>query len=115
MLQNISKKLLKKQKKKYEKGIILEKSALANFAEKYNIEGKPGLIPLDYFKEKAPQIKDFLRKYRNTKVRLLLVCKMENTTLIQDNAYFQSKTYINLENTDVKVLLKDMIKEIFNN
>ena len=40
---------------------------------------------------------------------------MENTDLIQDNAYFQSKTYINLENTDVKVLLKDMIKEILNN
>ena len=56
-----------------------------------------------------------MRKYRNTKVRLLLVCKMENTSLIQDNAYFQSKTYINLENTDVKVFLKDMIKEILNN
>ena len=56
-----------------------------------------------------------MRKYRNTKVRLLLVCKMENTHLIQDNAYFQSKTYINLEKSDVKVFLKDMIKEIFNN
>ena len=56
-----------------------------------------------------------MRKYRNIKGRLLLVCKMENSTLVQDNAYFQSKTYINLENTDVKVLLKDMIKEILNN
>ena len=56
-----------------------------------------------------------MRKYRNTKVRLLLVCKMENTTLIQHNAYFQSKTYINLEKSDVKVFLKDMIKEILNN
>ena len=109
------KKALKKAKKEYEKGIILEKSALANFAEKYNIEGKPGVIPLDYFKEKAPQIKDFLRKYRNTKVRLLLVCEKEKSTEIQDKAYFQSKTHINLEKTDVKVFLKDMIKEILNN
>ena len=109
------KKALKKAKKEFEKGIILEKSALANFAEKYNIEGKPGIIPLDYFKEKLHQIKDFLRKCRNTKVRLLLVCKMENTDLIQDNAYFQSKTYINLEKSDVKDFLKDMIKEILNN
>ena len=109
------KKALQKAKKEFEKGIILEKSALANFAEKYNIEGKPGLIPLDYFKEKLHQIKDFLRKYRNTKVRLLLVCKMENSDLIQDNAYFQSKTYINLEKSDVKVFLKGMIKEILNN
>ena len=40
---------------------------------------------------------------------------MENTDLIQDNAYFQSKTYINLEKSDVKVFWKDMIKEILNN
>ena len=72
-------KALERALKEYEKGIILEKSALANFAEKYIIEGLPGLIPIKYFKEKAPQIKDFLRNHRNTKVRMLLVCEMENT------------------------------------
>ena len=70
------KKALERAIKEYEKGIILEKSALANFAEKYIIEGKSGLFPKYYFGEKASQIKDFLRKYRNTKVRLLLVCEM---------------------------------------
>ena len=75
------KKALKKAKKEYEKGIILEKSALANFAEKYNIKGKPGVLPLDYFREKADQIKDFLRNYRNTKVRMILVCLMEKKSL----------------------------------
>ena len=64
-------------KKEYEKGIILEKSALFNFAEKYTIEGIPTLLPLDYFREKKLQIKDFLRNYRNTKVRMILVCLME--------------------------------------
>ena len=98
--------------KEYEKGMIFEKSALSNFAEKYIIEGIPGLLPIDYFKEKAPQIKDFLRKNRNTKVRLLLVCEMENTSNNQVKSYFQSKTYINLEKTEVKVFLKEMIKEI---
>ena len=88
MLQNISKKL-KKAKKEYEKGIILEKSALTNFAEKDNIEGKPGLLPLDYFGEKADQIKDFLRNYRNTKVRMILVCLMENK--IVDKSKGESK------------------------
>ena len=39
------KKALERAMKEYEKGIILEKSALANFAEKYIIEGIPGLIP----------------------------------------------------------------------
>ena len=120
------KKALKRAIKEYEKGIILEKSALANFAEKYVIEGKPGLLPKYYFGEKASQIKDFLRKYRNTKVRLLLVCEMEKELNFEqnekiqvlferDNAYFQSKTKINLEGTNVTTFLKEMIKEIFNN
>ena len=99
------KKALKRAMKEYEEGIILEKSALSNFAEKYNIKGIPGLFPIEYFKEKAPQIKDFLRNYRNTKVRMLLVCEMEKqitgksneesiTSYEHDKAYFHSRTYI---------------------
>ena len=89
----------------------------------YVIEGVPGLLPLEYFKEKAPKIKDFLRIYRKTQVRMLLVCLMEKEYLIKDpsgdllmymtdKAYFHSETHINSENTNVKVILKDMIKEI---
>ena len=115
------KKALLKAKKVYEKGIILEKSGLANFNEKYTIEGEPGLIPWDYFGEKAEQIKYFLRNYQNTKVRMLLVCLMERQIIEdpkgkskiifeQSNAYFQSRTYINDGKTEVKVILKDMIK-----
>ena len=107
--------------KEYEEGIILEKSALSNFVEKYDIEGLPGILPIEYFREKAPQIKDFLRNHRNTKV-MILVCEMEKqiigkseTTYEQDNAYFQSRTYINLEKTEVKVFLKEMIIEILGN
>ena len=98
--------------KEYEEGIILEKSALANFAEKYIIKGIPRILPIQYFREKAPQIKDFLRNHRNTKVRMLMVCEMEKqitektnkeltTSYEHDEAYFHSKTYINLEKTDV--------------
>ena len=88
----------------------------------YVIEGKSGLLPLKYFKEKAAQLKDFLRKYPNTKVRMLLVCLMQKDTSFRglngitirktDNAYFQSNTHINAKNTNIKVILKDMIKEI---
>ena len=117
------KKALERAMKEYEEGIILEKSALTNFAEKYVIEGVPGIIPIEYFREKAPQIKDFLRNHRNTKERMILVCEMERqiiekskgeskTTYEHDNAYFQSQTHINLEKTDVKVFLKEMITEI---
>ena len=119
------KEALQRAIKEYEKGIVLEKSGLANLAEKYTIEGKSGLFPKYYFGEKASQIKDFLRKYRNTKVRLILVCEMEkqinfeNMEKIQefferDKAYFQSKTEINRERTNVGKFLKEMIKEILN-
>ena len=116
------KEALIKAKKVYEKGIILEKSSLANFAEMYLIEGVPVLLPLEYFKIKAPQIKDFLRIYPNTKLRMLLVCLMQKDFSFKkmsglmsrktDKAYFQSETHINAENTNVKIILKYMIKEI---
>ena len=118
------KEALLKAKKEYEKGIILEKSALANFSEKYTIEGKPRVIPWDYFGEKADQIKDFLRNYQNTKVRMILVCLMERQVVDlskksriiyeKNNAFFQSQTKINLEKKEVKDILKEMIKEILN-
>ena len=79
-------------------------------------------MPIEYFRVKAPQTKDFLRNHRNTKVRMILVCEMEKqiiekseTTYEQDNAYFQSRTHINLEKTEVKVFLKEMIIEILGN
>ena len=66
-----------------------------------------------------------MRKYRNTKVRMILVCEMEKRASFlklesiisyeRHKAYFQSHTYMNLEKTDEKVFLKEMIKEIFDN
>ena len=96
------KKALLKAKKEYEKGIILEKSGLYGFAEKYDIKGSPGLIPKEFFREKASIIKDFLRNHRNIKVRMLLVCLMGRQIIEkskgkskiiyeQNNAYFHSK------------------------
>ena len=113
------KKALKRAKKEYEKGIKLVKSALSNFAEKYVIGGKPGLTPVQYFAEKAARIKDFLRNHRNIKVRMILICEMERQIIEKtkgeskisfdhDNAYFHSQTHINLEKTDVKVILSDV-------
>ena len=109
--------------KEYEKGIKHEKSALSNFAEKYVIDGKPGLTPLEYFAEKVARIKDFLRNHRNIKVRMILICEMERQIIEksegkskiifeQDKAYFQSETHINLEKTDVKVILSRTLREI---
>ena len=107
--------------KEYDNGIKHEKSALKNFAETYVIDGKPKIFPLEYFSEKATQIKEFLRNHRNIKVRMILVSTMELeegvenariSTRSESKVYFNTETYINLESTDVKVILSQMIKEI---
>ena len=103
--------------------IKLEKSALQNFAEKYVIDGKPGLTPLQFFAEKVPRIKDFLRNHRKIKVKMILISEMEKRiiekvkrktkiNIEQDSVYSVSKTYINNKSTDVKVILSQMLKEI---
>ena len=116
---NYLKKALMRAMKEYDNGIKHEKSALENFAEKYVIDGKPKIMPFDYFVEKATQIKEFLRNHRNVKIRMIMVCIMEQqhmekrkTIITQDKAYFNTEKYINLESTDVKVILSEMIKEI---
>ena len=98
-----------------------EKSALEDFAEKYTIDGEPGVTPIQYFQGKAPQIKDFFRGHRNVKVRLVLVCLMKKMIVdglkvghIRDKAYFHSEIHINLEATDVKETLSKMIYKILN-
>ena len=109
--------------KEYDNGIKHEKSAFCNFAEKYVIDGKPGLTPIQFFVQKVARLKEFLRNHRNVKVRMILVCEMEQeiiektkrkTKIIfnQDKAYFNSETHINLDKTDVKVILSQMLKEI---
>ena len=65
----------------YNVDIKHEKSALDNFAEKYTIDGKPNIIPFEYFREKAPQFKDCLRNHRNIKVRMIMVCLIEQQVI----------------------------------
>ena len=104
----------------------MKKSALSNFAEKYVIDGKLGLTPLQYFAKIVTQLKEFLRNHRNIKVRMILICEMEKQIIekskgkskisfVQVKAYFQSQTHINLETTDVKVILSRMLREIMEN
>ena len=94
---------------------------LDNFAEKYTIDGEPGVIPIQYFENNSAQIKYFLRTHHSSKVRLVLVCLMEQklidekkTIFKQDKFYFHSETYINVEVTNVKEILFGMIYEILD-
>ena len=69
--------------------------------------------------KKATQIKEFLRNHRNIKVRMILVCIMELEEGVEKGkinarsetkVYFNTETFINLESTNVKVILSQMIK-----
>ena len=72
------KKAFERAMREYQVCIKHEKSALDNFAEKYVIEGKPKIIPIDYFEEKTPHIKDFLTNHKNIRIRKLMACLMEH-------------------------------------
>ena len=68
---------------------------------------------MEYFGEKAHKIKDFLRKYRNTKVRFVLVCEMERQFNYKD---MESKNFLNvillIFNQKQKLILKvQMLKK----
>ena len=69
-----------------------------------------------------PDIKNFLRNHRNIKVRFVLVCLMEQKIpcdkvfpiTVQDKAFFHSDTYTNLESSDVKEILVQVIRTILD-
>ena len=113
-------KALERAIKEHNQGLEKVKSALEDFAKKYLIKGEPGITPLEFFGNKKTIIKNFLRNYRNIKVKFVLVCMMEKKVEggkklefeVQDKAYFHSDTYINLESTDIKGLLGKIIRNI---
>ena len=99
----------------------MRSSALENFAEKYVIDGKPGIKPLDYFKEKGKLLLKFMRKHKNIKFRMILYCKMRiierDKGLIFFNYHykgFSSKTHPNIGSIDAKDILIITIKEILD-
>ena len=112
-------KALERALREYDQGIEKEKSSLEGFANKYIVKGKNEVTPFEFFKSKSTYLKEFLRNHRNIKVRFVLVCLMEQMSgdrklslTVQDKAYFNSDTYINLESTDVKEILTKVIRSI---
>ena len=63
--------------KEYHQGLVKEKSAFENFANKYIIEGDPDLTPIEYFNKICATLKDFFTYHRNIKFSMILVCLME--------------------------------------
>ena len=119
---NYLRKALERAIKEYEQGIEVEKSALNEFAKKYIIKGKPGILPYQFFENKYHTIKKFIKNHRNTKIRFVLICFMEKKEkiskdshqffYIKDKAYFNSSTFNNFKSTDEEEILTTSYKEI---
>ena len=112
-------KALERAIREYNQGIEKEKSALKEFANKYAIEGKPGILPSEFLNSKSAYLKEFLKNHPNIKVRFVLVCLMEKMDgfkekvfTLKSKAYFQSDTHINLESSDVDKILSEVINSI---
>ena len=107
--------------REYDQGLVKEKSSLEDFANKYSIEGIPGLTPLEYFDRINKTLIDFFNYHKNIKFRLVLVCIMEKQD-IQKNigvvgietgkAYFNSETLKNYESDDGLKLVEECFKVI---
>ena len=109
--------------REYDQGLIKEKSSLENFANKYVIQGEPGLIPVEFFNKIRSVLEEFFTYHRNIKFNMLLVCMMEKQLLSKDKgviglerhkAYFTSRIVKNLVSTDVNELIYLCFKNILN-
>ena len=83
-------KALERAMREHTQGIVREKSALDDFANKYIIKGKPGILPLEFFRSKKQYLKEFLRSHRNIKVRFVLVCLMKKQDRNEKNVVYSS-------------------------
>ena len=107
----------------YDQGLEKEKSALEGFANKYIIQGIPGLTPEQFYERINKTLRDFFTYHRNIKLNMILVCIMEKQNIKQNigiigleegKAYFFSGTHYNLKSNDVDKLIelcKDGIDE----
>ena len=93
----------------YDQGIIKEKSALEGFANKYIIQGEPGITVGEFFENIFETLQNFLSNHRNIKFKMVLVCLMEKQIITkdkgvvgleEDKAYFHSSTVTNIESDD---------------
>ena len=115
------KEALERAMREYDQGLVKEKSSLEGFANKYTIEGIPGLNPLQFFERINKTLIDFFDYHKNIKFRLVLVCIMEKQD-IQKNvgvvgletgkAYFNSNTLSNLISDNAIKLVEDCFKII---
>ena len=68
-------------KKKKEFEVKEGECALKNFVREYIIDGKPGYDPQRFFEAVRNLVLKILKENKNTKVKMILNCKMQRTDL----------------------------------
>ena len=114
-LKNLKEKINKIFEEKKEKVFKVREgeSALKTFVREYVIDGKHGYDPQTFFKAVKNLVLQLLRENKNTKVKMILNCKMQRTDLKTGKidevvADFHSKIEINLKGTDENELLNEI-------
>ena len=92
-------------------------SALKNFAREKIIDGRAGYGPQRFFEAVRNLLIKILQENKNTKTKMILICKMQRTDLrtgeiIEIDADFHSEIEINLKEKDENKLLDKMIARI---
>ena len=92
-------------------------SALSQFTREKIIDGKPGYDPKTFFQKTRNILIKFFQENKNTKTKVILICKMQRTDLttgetIEVEADFHSDIEINIAEKDKNKLLDKMIARI---
>ena len=95
-------------------------SALRRFARQFTIDGKSGFTPQTFLNAVKNHVLKILQDNRQTKVKLILICKMQRTDLVtgeidEVNADFHSGIEENLEGTNENELYEEMNERILEN
>ena len=102
----------------YEKRLYeMRLSALKCYSRQFKIRGIEGYGPKSFLLTVKPSILKFLRENPNTKIKLVLKCRMSKTDLktgevIYTDAFFTSKVEINFQGTDVVDLYSRMLQKM---
>ena len=91
-------------------------SALRNFARVYTIDGMTGIDARSFLDSSRENITSVLRNNRRTKVKLILKCSMEKTSILGEIIIqpfaFHSDIEVNLDGTDEEELYITMTERI---
>ena len=92
-------------------------STLKNFVREFIIEGRSGYDPQRFFEAVRDLLIKILEENKNTKTKMIFICKMQRTDLrtgeiIEVSADFHSEIEKNLAETDENKLFDKMIARI---